>query len=104
MEGFRIEGVWRNNAAGTATTLYVGAKNEDIPHLRHIAEVVSARFKNLWKTFFEATGAGSNDEPAFYAGLYDGLMREPRKAGQAIPRQETAQKRAGVKLPRQAPT
>lgn len=99
MEGFQIDGVWRNIARGTATALYVGAKAEDIPHLRHIAEVVIERFKNLWKTFFETTGADSSDEPAFYAGLYDGLMREPRKAGQAVPRRNGRAKKGRGKAP-----
>lgn len=47
--------------------------------------MVSDRFKNLWRRFCETTGADSNDELGFYAGLYDGLMRETRKAGKAVP-------------------
>ncbi len=92
-EGFQIDGVWRGVARGTGTALYVGAKAEDIPHLRHIAEVVTERFKSLWKSFVETTGADSSDEPSFYAGLYDGLMQEPRKAGQAIPRRNGSAKK-----------
>jgi hypothetical protein len=68
LNGFQIDGVWRAAARGKATALYVGAKNEDLPALRNIAEVVSDRFKNLWRRFCETTGADSNDEPGFYAG------------------------------------
>ena len=44
LNGFQIEGVWRATARGKATALYVGAKKEDLPALRHVAEVVSDRF------------------------------------------------------------
>jgi hypothetical protein len=84
LNGFQIDGVWRAAARGKTTALYVGAKKEDLPALRNVAEVVSDRFKNLWKRFCETTGADSNDELGFYAGLYDGLMRETRKEGKAI--------------------
>jgi hypothetical protein len=99
LNGFRIDGVWRAAARGKATALYVGAKKEDLPALRHIAEVVSDRFKNLWRRFCETTGADSNDEPGFYAGLYDGLMRETRKAGRAIPARNRSAKRSRRKAP-----
>jgi hypothetical protein len=48
LNGFQIDGVWRAAARGKATALYVGAKNEDLPTLRNVAEVVSDRFKNLY--------------------------------------------------------
>jgi hypothetical protein len=85
LNGFQIDGVWRAVARGNGTALYVGAKKEDLPFLRHIAEVLSDRFKNLWAHFRECGGTDPNDEPSFYAGLYDGLMREARKAGKAVP-------------------
>ena len=99
LNGFQIDGVWRATARGKATALYVGAKKEDLPALRHVAEVVSDRFKNLWRRFCENTGADSNDEPGFHAGLYDGLMGETRKAGKAIP----ARNRSAKKSRRRAP-
>src|SRR5271165_354129 len=79
--------------------LGVGAKKEDLPALRNIAQVVSDRFKNLWRRFCETTGADSNDEPGFYAGLYDGLMRETRKAGKAIPARNRRAKKSRRKAP-----
>ena len=99
LNGFQIDGVWRAIERGKATALYVGAKKEDLPALRHVAEVVSDRFKNLWRRFCENTGADSNDEPGFHAGLYDGLMGETRKAGKAIP----ARNRSAKKSRRRAP-
>ena len=99
LNGFQIDGVWRATARGKATALYVGAKKEDLPALRHVAEVVSDRFKNLWRRFCETTGADSNDEPGFYAGLYDGLMRETRKAGRAIPARNRSAKKSRRKAP-----
>ncbi|HYY27375.1 MAG TPA: hypothetical protein VE860_05500 [Chthoniobacterales bacterium] len=97
--GFQIDGVWRATARGKATALYVGAKNEDLPALRNVAEIVSDRFKNLWRRFCETTGADSNDEPGFYAGLYDGLMGETRKAGKAIPARNRSAKKSRRKAP-----
>jgi hypothetical protein len=99
LNGFRIDGVWRAAARGKATALYVGAKKEDLPALRHIAEVVSDRFKNLWRRFCETTGGDSNDEPSFYAGLYDGLMGETRKPGKAIPARNRSAKKSRRKAP-----
>ena len=99
LNGFQIDGVWRATASGKATALYVGAKKEDLPALRNIAQVVSDRFKNLWRRFSETTGADSNDEPGFYAGLYDGLMRETRKAGNAIPARNRGAKKSRRKAP-----
>jgi hypothetical protein len=99
LNGFQIDGVWRATASGKATALYVGAKKEDLPALRNIAQVVSDRFKNLWRRFCETTGADSNDEPGFYAGLYDGLMRETRKAGKAIPARNRGAKKSKRKAP-----
>jgi hypothetical protein len=99
LNGFQIDGVWRAAASGKGTALYVGAKNEDLPALRHIAEVVSDRFKNLWRRFCETTGANCNDEPGFYAGLYDGLMGETRKAGKAIPARNRSAKKSRSKVP-----
>ena len=51
LNGFQIDGVWRATASGKATALYVRAKKEDLPALRNIAQVVSDRFKNLWRRF-----------------------------------------------------
>ncbi len=99
LNGFQIDGVWRAAARGKTTALYVGAKNEDLPALRNVAEVVSDRFKNLWRRFCETTGADSNDELGFYAGLYDGLMRETRKAGKAIPARNRSAKKSRRKAP-----
>jgi hypothetical protein len=99
LNGFQIDGFWRAAAHGKATALYVGAKIEDLPALRHIAEVVSDRFKNLWRRFRETTGADSNDEPSFYAGLYDGLMGETRKAGKAVPARNRSVKKSRRKAP-----
>jgi hypothetical protein len=72
---------------------------EDLPALRNVAEVVSDRFKNLWRRFCETTGADSNDELGFYAGLYDGLMRETRKAGKAVPARNRSAKKSRRKAP-----
>ena len=99
LNGFQIDGVWRNTRSGKATALYVGANKEDLPALRHVAEVVSDRFKNLWRRFCETTGADSNDEPGFYAGLYDGLMGETRKAGKAIPARNRSTKKSRRRAP-----
>jgi len=95
-EGLKINGVWRTVNGSNSTTLYVGAKEEDLPHLRHIAAVVSERFKSLWEHFSrfpKTTGADPCDEPSFHAGLYDGLMREPRKSGRAAPGRSPKRKR-----------
>jgi hypothetical protein len=99
LNGFQIDGVWRATARGKATALYVGAKNEDLPALRNIAEVVSDRFKNLWRRFCETTEADSNDEPGFYTERYDGLMGETAKRERPFPHRTAAPKRAGAKLP-----
>ena len=90
-EGLKINGVWRTAKGSTA--LYVGAKEEDIPHLRHIAGIVSERFNSLWEHFSKTTGADPCDEPSFHAGLYDGLMRDPRKPGRAAPGRSPKRKR-----------
>ena len=90
-EGLKINGVWRTAKGSTA--LYVGAREEDLPHLRHIAAVISERFKSLWEHFSKTTGADPSDEPSFHAGLYDGLMREPRKPGRAAPGRSPTRKR-----------
>ncbi len=92
-EGLKINGVWRTVKGSNSTALYVGARVEDLPHLRHIASVVSERFKSLWNHFSKTTGADSYDEPSFHAGLYDGLMREPRKPGRAAPGRTPKRKR-----------
>ena len=61
--------------------------------------MVSDRFKNLWRRFCETTGADSNDEPSFYAGLYDGVMGETRKPGKAIPARNRSAKKSRRKAP-----
>lgn len=94
-EAFQIEGTWRATAKGGETALYVGARNEDLPHLRHIAKVITEAFAALWKRFTETTGGEINDEPAFYEGLYDGMMRNARIPGRAIPSRNRKQKKKG---------
>ena len=95
-EWLKIKGVWRTVKGSNSTALYVGAKEEELTHLRHIAAVVSERFKSLWEHFSKSTGADPCDEPSFHAGLYDGLMREPRKPGRAAPGRTPKRKRARV--------
>src|SRR4029077_9557114 len=68
LNGFQIDGVWRATARGKATALYVGAKKEDLPALRHVAEVVSDRFKNLWRRFCGPPGPIPTTSPAFMRG------------------------------------
>jgi len=84
-EAFNVKSVWRSVSESTQTELFVGAKKEDIPHLRHIAHVINERFNSLWEHFRATTSADAGDEPSFHIGLYDGLMRDPRKPGQGTP-------------------
>ena len=96
-EALKINGVWRAVKESHSTALYVGAKEEDLPHLRHIATVISERFKSLWAHFIQTTGADPCDEPSFHAGLYDGLMREPRGIGKAVPGRSPKRKKGRAK-------
>src|SRR4029077_8252620 len=56
-------------------------------------------FQESLETFLRTTGADSNDEPGFYAGLYDGLMGEARKAGKAIPARNRSAKKSRRRVP-----
>ena len=47
-EALNINGVWRTVKESHSTALYVGAREVDLPHLRHIAAIISERFKSLW--------------------------------------------------------
>ena len=92
-EAFKIKSVWRTVADSAQTELFVGAKEEDLPHLRHIAHVVNERFNSLWDHFSTTTSADPSDESSFHLGLYDGIMREPRKPGQGTPIRAQKRKR-----------
>ena len=96
-EALKINGVWRTVKGSHSTALYVGAKKEDLPHLRHIATVITERFKSLWAHFVQTTGADPCDEPSFHAGLYAGLMREPRSTGKAVPGRAPKRKKGRAK-------
>ena len=92
LNAFRIEGVWRNGN-GNKTELCVGAREADLPQLRHIVGVIVESFRRLWEQFRTGTGAEAADENPFYRGLYDGLMRDPRKDGESIPKPAPPKKR-----------
>jgi hypothetical protein len=92
LNAFKIEGVWKNGKENK-TDLCVGAREADLPHLRHIVGVIVESFQRLWKQFRSGTGAEPTDENPFYRGLYDGLMRDSRKDGEAIPKPPPPKKR-----------
>jgi len=89
---FKIEGVLKNGK-GNKTDLCVGAREADLPYLRHIVGVIVESFQRLWAQFRSSTGAERADENPFYRGLYDGLMRDPRKDGEALPKPPPPKKR-----------
>jgi hypothetical protein len=92
LNAFKIEGVWKNGK-GAKTELCVGAREADLSYLRHIVGVIVESFHRLWKQFQTGTSAERADENPFYRGLYDGLMRDPRKDGEAIPKPPPPKKR-----------
>ena len=53
--------------------------------------------KCSWVIWPCSTVADPCDEPSFHAGLYDGLMREPRGVGKAVPRRAPKRKKGRAK-------
>jgi hypothetical protein len=92
VNAFKIESVWRTGISNK-TELCVGAKETDLPYLRHIVGVIVESFQRLWKEFKSSAGAEPADENPFYRGLYDGLMRDPRKDGESLPKPSPPKKR-----------
>jgi len=92
LNAFKVEAVWRSSQ-GNKTELCVGAREADLPYLGQIVGVIATSFRRLWERFRTDTGAEPADENPFYRGLYDGLMRDPRKAGESIPKPPPPKKR-----------
>ena len=92
LNAFCIEGLWKFGQ-GSTMDLCIGAKKTDIPVLNHIVEVVVESFPRRWDRFRASTGAPLDEENLFYRGLYDGMMRDPRKHGESIPKSAPPKKK-----------
>ena len=85
LNAFNIEGLWKFGQ-GSTMDLCIGAKKADLPVLKHIVGVVVESFPRLWDRLRSSAGAPLEEENLFYRGLYDGMMRDPRKSGESIPK------------------
>ncbi len=63
--------------------------------LTDIAEHIAVSFRTLIAKFSAVTGVSATDRRTFIMGLYDGMMNDPRNAGQPLPSRAGLKKRSG---------
>jgi hypothetical protein len=71
--------------------------------LAGIAEHIALSFRTLIAQFCAVDGVSVTDRRAFIMGLYDGMMNDPRDAGQPLPSRPRSKKRARAKKPAVSP-
>jgi hypothetical protein len=67
--------------------------------LTDIAEHIAVSFRTLIEKFSAVTGVSATDRRTFIMGLYDGMMNDPRNAGQPLPGRAGLKKKGRAKKP-----
>ena len=91
LEAYGIDGRIRQNKDGSFT-LTAECAAEHLKTLNHVAKILHAAFRELMVTFLALPGASSRDSRIFLRGIYDGMMNDPKKPGELLP------KRSPVKM------
>jgi hypothetical protein len=80
--------------------LLAEATPSTVRRLTEIADHIAHSFRALLEKFGAIDGVSAQDRGVFVMGLYDGMMNEPRNAGQRLPgRARTAKMRKAKKRP-----
>jgi hypothetical protein len=99
---FGVDSHWKKTKPGTSA-LHVNVDETAANSLRHVAQIILSRFKQLWTQYSERNTLRAEQRKPFYCGLYDGMMQSPRGAGEKIPmssgpRRRKRNKKAGASV------
>lgn len=97
--GFNLRARFRRTSNG-GEAIAVEAEAAHVPRLKALATTIRDSFGALWLEFRRVAISDERDATTFFRGLYDGMMRDERRAGELLPtrhRQPGAVRKAKAK-------
>jgi len=91
---FGIDSHWDKKKPGQSI-LRAGLEKQSATTLRPVAKQILTQFNFLWSQYSENGTARLIQRRPFFCGLYDGMVEEPRVAGERIPMVSGLKKKKG---------